>query len=141
MAAGPHSIDPTTYLDDLLSQASPDLMRQMLQNFINQILSTQADQICGADYATVSDNRTNVRNGYRHRDLDTRVGTIDVAVPKLRTGSYFPDWLLERRTRARPPESRHGGCDQEADLSVTGHCSSNTAGARYLHQECRRVVL
>ncbi|AJK69377.1 IS256 family transposase [Corynebacterium marinum] len=100
MAAGPHSIDPTTYLDDLLSQASPDLMRQMLQNFINQILSTQADQICGADYATTSESRTNVRNGYRHRDLDTRVGTIDVAVPKLRTGSFFPDWLLERRTRA-----------------------------------------
>jgi len=100
MAAGPHSIDPTTYLDDLLSQASPDLMRQMLQNFINQILSTQADQICGADYATTSESRTNVRNGYRHRDLDTRVGTVDVAVPKLRTGSFFPDWLLERRTRA-----------------------------------------
>ena len=100
MAAGPHFIDPTTYLDDLLSQASPDLMRQMLQNFINQILSTQADQICGADYATTSESRTNVRNGYRHHDLDTRVGTVDVAVPKLRTGSFFPDWLLERRTRA-----------------------------------------
>jgi transposase-like protein len=100
MAAGPHSIDPTTYLDDLLSQASPDLMRQMLQNFINQILSTQADQICGAGYATTSDARVNTRNSYRHRDLDTRVGTIDVALPKLRTGSFFPDWLLERRTRA-----------------------------------------
>ncbi|WIM70670.1 IS256 family transposase [Corynebacterium suedekumii] len=100
MAAGPHSIDPTTYLDELLAQASPDLMREMLQGFINQILSTQADQVCGADYATVSDARTNVRNGYRHRDLDTRVGTVDVAVPKLRTGSFFPDWLLERRTRA-----------------------------------------
>ena len=100
MAAGPHSIDPTTYLDELLAQASPDLMREMLQRFINQILSTQADQICGAGYATVSDNRTNVRNGYRHRDLDTRVGTVDVAVPKLRTGSFFPDWLPQRRTRA-----------------------------------------
>jgi len=100
MAAGPHSIDPTTYLDDLLAQASPDLMRQMLQSFVNQILSTQADQICGAEYATVSDNRTNTRNGYRHRDLDTRVGTIDLAIPKLRAGSFFPDWLLERRTRA-----------------------------------------
>ena len=39
MTAAPHSIDPTTYLDDLLAQASPDLMRQMLQGFINQILS------------------------------------------------------------------------------------------------------
>ncbi|MDK4233756.1 transposase, partial [Corynebacterium accolens] len=86
MAASPYSIDPTTYLDELLAQASPDLMREMLQGFINQILSTQADQICGADYATTSKSRTNVRNGYRHRDLDTRVGTIDVAVPKLRTG-------------------------------------------------------
>ena len=100
MAAGPYSIDPTTYLDELLAQASPDLMREMLQGFINQILSTQADQVCGADYATVSESRTNVRNGYRHRDFDTRVGTVDVAVPKLRTGSFFPDWLLERRTRA-----------------------------------------
>src|SRR5690625_4654025 len=100
MAAAPYSIDPTTYLDDLLSQASPDLMRQMLQGFINEDPVTQADQICGADYATASESRTNTRNGYRHRDLDTRVGTVDVAVPKLRTGSFFPDWLLERRTRA-----------------------------------------
>lgn len=75
-------------------------MRQMLQDFINQILSTQADSVCGADYATVSNTRTNHRNGYRHRDLDTRVGTIDVKVPKLRHGSFFPDWLLNRRTRA-----------------------------------------
>ena len=100
MAARPYSIDPTTYLDELLARASPDLMREMLQGFINQILSTQADQVCGADYATTSESRTNVRNGYRHRDLDTRVGTIDVAVSKLRSGSFFPDWLLERRTRA-----------------------------------------
>lgn len=99
MAASPYSIDPTTYLDELLAQASLDLMREMLQGFINHILSTQADQVCGADYAT-SESRTNVRNGYRHRDPDTRVGTIDVAVPKLRSGSFFPDWLLKRRTRA-----------------------------------------
>ena len=44
--------------------------------------------------------RTNRRNGYRHRDFDTRAGTLDVAIPKLRQGSYFPDWLLERRKRA-----------------------------------------
>ena len=49
MTAAPHSIDPTTYLDDLLAQASPDLMRQMLQGFINQILSAQADTVCGAE--------------------------------------------------------------------------------------------
>ena len=99
MATDPHHIDPTAYLEELLTQASPDLMRQMLTDFINQILSAQADTVCGADYATVSAERTNTRNGYRHRQLDTRVGSIDVAIPKLRTGAFFPDWLLERRSR------------------------------------------
>lgn len=91
MTAAPHSIDPTTYLDDLLAQASPDLMRQMLQGFINQILSAQADTVCGAEYGVASESRVNHRNGYRHRDLDTRVGTIDVAVPKLRHARVLPE--------------------------------------------------
>lgn len=65
----------------------------MLTDFINQILSAQADSVCGAEYATVSPDRINKRNGYRHRRLDTRVGSIDVAVSKLLTGAFFPDWL------------------------------------------------
>src|SRR3954452_997430 len=44
--------------------------------------------------------RPNSRNGYRTREFDTRAGTLEVAIPKLRAGSYFPDWLLERRRRA-----------------------------------------
>ncbi len=64
------------------------------------MLSAEADALCGADYGKASPDRTNPRNGYRHRDFDTRAGTLDVAIPKLREGSYFPDWLLERRTRA-----------------------------------------
>ena len=46
------------------------------------------------------EDANNRRNGYRHRDLDTRAGTIDVAIPKLREGSFFPDWLLTRHRRA-----------------------------------------
>jgi transposase-like protein len=42
----------------------------------------------------------NCRNGYRRRDWDTRAGTIEVAIPKLRQGTYYPEWLLERRRRA-----------------------------------------
>lgn len=45
--------------------------------------------------------RVDTGNGYRHREFDTRAGTLDVAIPKLRSGSYFPDWLLERRRRAK----------------------------------------
>jgi len=94
------SIDPARLLEEQLAQASPDLLRELLQTFINVLLSAEADAVCGAEYGTVSADRTNRRNGYRHRDLDTRAGTIDVAVPKLREGAYFPAWLLERRRRA-----------------------------------------
>ena len=67
---------------------------------INALLSADADAVCGAEYGGPSPERVNSRNGYRHRELDTRVGTIDVAIPRLRQGSYFPEWLLERRKRA-----------------------------------------
>src|SRR6187200_1145937 len=94
------SIDPARVLEEHLAQASPDMLRELLGSFINTLLSAEADAVCGAEYGTSSPERTNRRNGYRHRDFDTRAGTIDVAIPKLREGSYFPEWLLERRKRA-----------------------------------------
>ncbi|PRZ34769.1 transposase-like protein [Antricoccus suffuscus] len=100
MTATPHSIDPQEFLHEHLAQASPDLLRELMQMFINTLLWGQADTVCGADYGTRTEARTNRRNGYRHRDLDTRMGTLDVAVPKLREGTFFPDWLLQRRKRA-----------------------------------------
>jgi transposase-like protein len=93
-------IDPEQFLHEQLAQASPDLMRELLETFINALLSAQADTVCGAEYGLRSERRSNRRNGYRHRDLDTRVGTLDVAVPKLREGSFFPDWLLTRQRRS-----------------------------------------
>lgn len=96
----PHIVDPSGLLGEALAEASPDLMRSLLQDVINTLLSADADAVAGAEYGRPSAGRTAQRNGYRHRDLDTRVGTIDVAVPKLRTGTYFPEWLLERRKRA-----------------------------------------
>jgi transposase-like protein len=94
------SIDPARFLDEQLAQASPDLLRDLLATFVNALLSAQADAVCGAGYGERSAERVNSRNGYRHRDLDTRVGTLDVAIPKLREGSLYPAWLLERRKRA-----------------------------------------
>ena len=72
------SIDPARFLEEHLAQASPDLLRDMITTFINTLLSADADAVCGADYRSVSEERTNRRNGYRHRDLDTRAGTLDV---------------------------------------------------------------
>ncbi len=94
------SIDPARLLEEQLAQASPDLLRELLGTFINTLLSAEADAVCGAEYGTSTPERVNRRNGYRHRDFDTRAGTLDVAIPKLRQGSYFPEWLLERRKRA-----------------------------------------
>jgi putative transposase len=96
----PHIVDPARLLGEALAEASPDLMRGLLQTIINALLSADADAVVGAEYGRPSSGRIAQRNGYRHRDLDTRVGTIDVAIPKLRKGTYFPDWLLERRKRA-----------------------------------------
>ncbi len=96
----PHIVDPAGLLGEALSEASPDLMRSLLQSIINALLSADADAVVGAEWGHATPARTAQRNGYRHRDLDTRVGTIDVAIPKLRKGTYFPEWLLERRKRA-----------------------------------------
>ena len=96
----PHIVDPATVLGEALSEASPDLMRHLLQTMINALLSADADAVVGAEWGKPSPDRVTHRNGYRHRDLDTRIGTIDVAIPKLRSGTYFPEWLLERRKRS-----------------------------------------
>ena len=91
---------PCRFLHDQLAPASPDLLRELLTTFINTLMSAEADAVCRAAYDESSPDRVNIRNGYRHRVFDTRAGTLDVVIPKLRSGSYFPGWLLERRRRA-----------------------------------------
>jgi putative transposase len=99
MTAGP-SIDVSGWLEEQLAQASPDLLRAMVTTFAETLMGAEADAVCGAGYGERSNERTNIRNGYRRRDWDTRAGSVSLAIPKLRQGSYFPDWLLERRRRA-----------------------------------------
>ena len=64
------------------------------------MMSLEVEGLCGAGYGERSPDRVNARNGYRPRPWDTRLGTIDLAIPKLRQGTYFPGWLLEPRRRA-----------------------------------------
>jgi transposase-like protein len=95
-----HSIDAVAWLRKRLEEESPDLLREMVQGVAEGLMSAEADAICGAAYGERSPDRANTRNGYRDREWDTRVGTIELAIPKLRAGSYFPDWLLVPRRRA-----------------------------------------
>jgi putative transposase len=95
-----HTMDVSSWLRKQLEEASPDLLRVMVKEFAEALMSADADAVCGAGYGERSPERVNRRNGYRERDWDTRVGSIELAVPKLREGSYFPDWLLQPRRRA-----------------------------------------
>src|SRR5262245_37004879 len=94
------SVDAAGWLRQQASEGSPDVLRTLVASFANVLMSAEADALCGAEYGQRSDDRVNRRNGYRPREWDTRAGTIELAVPKLRQGSYYPDWLLEYRRRA-----------------------------------------
>jgi putative transposase len=91
---------PGGRFEDALASASPDLLREMIKGFAQRMMDAEVEALCGAGYGEVSAERVNSRNGYRQREWDTRAGTVELAIPKLRQGSYYPEWLLERRRRA-----------------------------------------
>lgn len=68
-----------------------EVLRQLAEPVVNEVMSAEADQLCRAT--------GNSRNGYRERMLTTCVGTLTLRVPKLRTGSFFPEDVLERHQR------------------------------------------
>ncbi len=97
----PDKMNPLAWLRKHLDdEGGNDLIREMVKAFAEQLMSAEADALCGAGWGERSEERTNRRNGYRPRAFDTRAGTISLDIPKLRAGSYFPDWLLEPRRRA-----------------------------------------
>lgn len=88
------------WLRKQVEAADKDLLREIVKGMVETLMSAEADSVCGAPYRKASEDRVNRRNGYRERRWDTRVGTIDLSIPRLRQGSYFPDWLLEPRRRS-----------------------------------------
>jgi putative transposase len=93
-------MDAMAWLRKQLAEECPDLARAMLERVASELMGAEADALCGAAYGEPSPERVNQRNGYRARRWDTRAGTIELEIPKLRSGSYFPDWLLVPRRRA-----------------------------------------
>lgn len=87
-------------LRNQITLAELDLLREMVRACAEMLMGAEAEALCGAGYGERSAERVNRRNGCRERPWDTRVGTIELSVPRLREGSYFPDWLLEHRRRA-----------------------------------------
>src|SRR5437870_8971031 len=93
-------MDALEWLRKHLDAEGSDLLREMVATFAERLMAAEVEVACNAGYGEVSPERTNSRNGYRQRQLDTRVGSIDLSIPKLREGSYYPGWLLEPRRRA-----------------------------------------
>lgn len=74
-----------------------DVFLQALTGFLKSFMEAETEQLCGASHGERDDERVNWRNGYRERDLETRLGTVSLAIPKLRQGSYFPSFLEPRK--------------------------------------------
>src|SRR5690348_16171705 len=87
--------------EETLASASADLLREMIRGFAQKMMDAEVEVACGAGYGEVSPARVNSRNGYRPREWDTRAGTVELAIPKLRHGTYFPSFLEHRRRAER----------------------------------------
>ena len=77
-----------------------DFAARCVEAMTSSAMSAQADELCGAGYNERSEDRTNSRNGYRERSLETTVGDIEMAIPKLRHGTYYPEGIIEHWQRA-----------------------------------------
>lgn len=90
--------DRMTLLELIEKGVDADLVRELLAFASERLMAAEVDQLTGAAAGVRSPDRINHRNGYRERGWETRVGRIELAIPKLRKGSYFPAFLEPRRT-------------------------------------------
>jgi hypothetical protein len=74
-----------------------DLLREMIGFAAQRLMELEVEELTGASYGEKSSERLVQRNGYRDRDWETRAGMVELRIPKLRKGSYFPDFLEPRR--------------------------------------------
>jgi len=82
----------------LEKSADADLLREMVGFATQRLMELEVENLTGAAHGERSPDRVNHRNGYRDRDWETRAGTVELRIPKLRKGSYFPAFLEPRRT-------------------------------------------
>lgn len=91
------TVSPMTTLSEVLQNGNKDALLALLAHALRDFMEAEASQLCGAPLGARSAERQNQRNGYRERPFETRLGSLELAVPKLRQGSYFPSFLTPRR--------------------------------------------
>ena len=80
-----------------LEDGQRGMLLELLSTALHLAMDSDVEKLCGAKYGERSEARTNSRNGTRDRLFETRLGSVDLAIPKLRTGSYLPPFLTPRR--------------------------------------------
>jgi putative transposase len=94
--------DDKIALRELLEKGSDaTFLREMIGSAATRLMELESESLCGAGHGQRSEARRNHRNGYLDRDWETRAGTVELRIPKLRRGSYFPGFLEPRRTAAK----------------------------------------
>ncbi len=91
------TVDAMETASNVIQTGQASALLQTLLRALTTVMEGEASALCGAQYGERSEERSNVRNGYRDRALETRLGTADLRIPKLREGSYLPSFLDPRR--------------------------------------------
>lgn len=91
------NVELSETVSNVLSSGHSEFLKQVLTTALHQVMNAEASARCGAEYGERTSDRVNRRNGSRERPLETRMGTVDLHIPKLREGSYLPSFIEPRR--------------------------------------------
>jgi len=141
-------------LSELLARHDQgDFLRSIAEAVLQLLMEADVDGLIGAGRHERSGERTTWRNGYRDRSLDTRLGTLNLRVPKLRQGSYFPGFLEARGTSEQAlvaviqgePAGRHrfktaGERDQRRLDPPGGRAGAGDGAERHLEEHRLEAV-
>jgi Transposase, Mutator family len=119
---------PGAQFEQTLASASLDLLREMVRELAQRMMDAEVEARCGAGYGEVRPDRVNSRNGYRRREWDTRAGTMELAIPKLRQGSYFPLHPIHRQARIHHANPLRGRRERAGAKAAGTGAASGTPG-------------
>jgi putative transposase len=138
--------NPTMALADLAEKgADIDVLRQMVQFMAQRLMELDVDGRCGPGYDEKSPERLNSRNGYRDSTWDTRTGAVELEIPKLRQGSYFPEFLEPRRTAEKAltaviQEAYIQGVSTRSVVALHDHWPEGVRGRRPARRKVSRCA-
>ncbi|MGY4412187.1 hypothetical protein ACVWW4_003923 [Bradyrhizobium sp. LB7.1] len=124
--------DDMMYLRTLVEKTpDADLLREMIGFAAQRLMELGVEGQTGASYGEKSPERQAQRNGYRERIWGTRAGAVELPIPKLRKGSYFPGFLEPRRMAEKACQSAFKFGSDSFLMKFAGDCGSSTENRRH----------